>query len=177
MKQTQQQRTSPPIEYWFILGIALRASGLTYHIVFIIGLYFLFKHFQPAAGFTLLTATSIFVGMSVAQLFRLLILVPESYTFLRAIEPLVVAFVAVALLSTQKRGWAWALIIYCALSGVLFFVGAAYHFPKAANPKSLFLAAVLSFIELWLLSSWIRVKPYVAKLEDLKPKDTNVTSA
>ena len=78
MKQAQLQRTSPPMEYWFILGIALRASGLTYHILFIIGLYFLFNHFQPAAGFTLLTATSIFVGMSVAQLFRLLILMPES---------------------------------------------------------------------------------------------------
>lgn len=159
------------------LGIALRASGLFYHILFIVGLYFLFKHLQSAVGFTLLTATSIFVGMAVAQIFRLVIVHPESYSFLRIIEPVIIALAAVALLFTQKRGWTWALIIYCALSGLLFFIGAAYHFPKTANPQSLFLAAVLSFMELWLLSSWIRLKPSVATLADIKPKGTDVTSA
>jgi hypothetical protein len=177
MKQAQQQRTSPPIEYWFVLVIALRASGLYYDILFIIGLYFLFKHLQPSAGFTLLTATSIYVGIAVAKIYGLLILYPDSYSILRIIEPVIVAFATVALLFTQKRGWAWALIIYSALSGLLFFIGAAYHIPKAANPKALFLAAVLGFVELWLLSSWLRVKPYVATLADIKQKDIDVTNA
>ncbi len=172
MKQAQQQRTALPIEYWLILGIGLRAKGLTYHILFIIGLYFLFKYFQPAAGFTLLTVTSIFTGMSVAQLFRLLPQIHESYTLICAIEPLVVAFAAVALLFTRKRGWAWALIIYCLICCLV----AVYYFPKTRNPQSLFILAVFSFIELWLLSSWIRDKPYVANLGDLKPKVTNDTS-
>ena len=167
MKQVQQHRTTPPVEYWIILGIALRASGLLYHILFIIGLYFLFKHLQPLGGFPILTVTSIFVGMAASQIYSLLVLHPELYSVHRILEPVIVAFAAVALLFTQKRGWAWALIIYSALGGILFFIGAVYHFPKAANPRSLFLEAILCFIELWLLSSWIRIKPYVATLNDI----------
>ena len=174
MKQAQQQRTSPPAEYWCILAIALHASGLVYFILFIVGLYFLFKRLQSAAGFTLLAVTSILVGMAVAQIYQLVIVHPESYSFLRISEPVFVSFVAIALLFTQKRAWAWVLIIYCALGALLWFILTACHFPKAPDPRSVSLGAVLSLVELWLLSSWLRAKPHGITMADVKSSDTDV---
>jgi hypothetical protein len=171
MKTDSQQRSRPPIEYWILLGIALRASGLTCHLLFIVVLYFLFKHWQPFAGFSLLTLTSIFVGMGFAKIYYLLILYPQNYSTLRFFEPLIVAFTAGALLFTRRRGLAWLLVVYSALGVLIFFLGAVYHFPRKASPQALFFAATLSFIELWLLTTWIRSQPPVARLSDSTTQD------
>ena len=148
-----------------VLGIALRASGLTYHILFIVALYFLFKHWQPLAGFTLLTVTSIFVGMAFSTIYSLLILHPETYRTSRFVEPVIVAFVAGVFLFTRKRSLAWTLIVYSTVSVLVYFLGAVYHFPRAASPRALFFAATVSIVQLWLLSTWIRSQPPVASIQ------------
>lgn len=177
MKTDSQQRTSPPIEYWLVLGIALRASGLTYHILFIVVLYFLFKHWQPLAGFALLTLTSIFVGLAFSTFYSLLISHPETFNMTRFLEPVIVTFMAVALLFTRKRGLAWALIVYSTLSCIVYFLCSVYHFPRAASPRALFVVAIFSFVQLWLLSTWMRSQPQIATLQDTTTHEKDIPSA
>lgn len=154
-----------------ILGIALHASGLSFYILFIVVLYFVFKHWQPLAGFSLLTVTSIFVGMAFSKVYYLLIWHPEKYSMLGFVEPVIVAFAAGALLFTRKRWVAWVLIVYSTVTVLFFLLGAVYHFPRATNLPAWFFAATFGFIQLWLLSTWLRSQPQVVTLRDTTPHE------
>jgi hypothetical protein len=172
MKQNQQTRTSLPFEYWAISGIALSASGMFYYLIFIVGLYFLFKRIRPSAGFPLLTVTSIFVGISIPRIYALLVLESDSPRFGRMAEPAIIGLVAVALFFTQKRGLAWVLVVYSAFFGLASLVWAVFHGSNSAHAKASVVISIISFVELWLLLNWIRYKPALSTPQDLKPDDT-----
>ncbi|MEY4916271.1 MAG: hypothetical protein RL616_184 [Verrucomicrobiota bacterium] len=156
MSQEKPQTNQVPFGCWMIVGLALLGGRMFYHIAFTIAVYFLLKRLRPTANILLLTASSVFIGMSIAQTLQILVSHPELYQFHRVLEPVLLASVAFVLFLIQKRSWAWPLIIYSGLAGIILILSATFHFPKDARPKFQFSCAVVNLTMLWLLVQWLR---------------------
>jgi hypothetical protein len=166
MSQKKPQTVRPlMMEYWFVIGIALGASGMFYTLAFVAILYFLLKRQQPNIGFELLTVTSTLAGMAFADIFKVA-LRPELYSLDHLWEPVGVMCVTLCLLHTQKRGWAWLLIVYSGVMGVLMLLAAAWHLPKNVRPQFEIIVAAIYFVILWLLVRWIRAQKSLASTHD-----------
>jgi hypothetical protein len=161
MNQEQPPTNRLPIVCWIIIGFALGVIDRFYTIPITVGLYFLLKHLRPKAGYELLTVASVFTGMALTQILKRL-LFPDLFPFYRLLEPVVVAGVALALLCTQKRGWAWVLIVYSSLFGVLLLLSLPFYYPKNMRPQFQFICAVINLTMLWLLVRWLRKQKPVA---------------
>jgi hypothetical protein len=155
MNQEQPPTNRLPIVYWIIIGFALGAMDRLYAVPITVGLYFLLKHLRPKAGYELLTVASVFTGMALTQILHKL-LFPDLFPFYRLSEPVAVAVMALALLCTQRRGWAWILIIYSALFGVFLLLSLPFHYPKNMRPQIQFVYAAVYLTMLWLLVRWLR---------------------
>ena len=140
--------------YWTILGIALGWGGMFYTFVSVLGIYLLLTRLRPGARFELMIVASAFGGMAVVQVFHT-ILRPNLFSLDHLLEPIVVAGLAIVLLFTQKRVWAWCLIVYSTVIGVLSLYVALHHLSKESRPQFQFANAVISAILIWLLVCWL----------------------
>ena len=161
MNQEKLTADRLPMICWIIIGFAIGAMDTFYTAPIVVGLYFLLKHLRPKASYELLTVTSVFIGLALTQILQKL-LFPDLFPFYRLSEPVAVAGIALALLCTQKRGWAWALIIYSAFFGVLLLCTLPFHYPKNMRPKFQIICAVVDLTILWLLVRWLRKQKPVA---------------
>ncbi|HTY87074.1 MAG TPA: hypothetical protein VMB80_06385 [Candidatus Acidoferrum sp.] len=156
MNQQKPQKPAPPMmEYWFVIGIALSASGMFYNLLFIAVLYLLFRHQRPDAAFELLTVTSLLVGMALSDIFKMA-LSPELNSVHRYWEPAGVIAATLALFYTEKRGWSWLLISYSAVMVAFKIWAAAKHLPRGVRPQFQIVHAGIFFLVLWLLAIWLR---------------------
>jgi len=154
--------TRPPIEYWFFLGVALRASGLTYVIILMIGLYWMLRSARPNAGYALLTVASALVGLALSVIYLALLKPLDLHHCHELMEPIASASFVLALLFTEKRVWAWLLIIYLGLNVCLLFRKALFHTPQLGTVQFLLFFALVDLLLLWLLWGWLQKRKFSA---------------
>ncbi|MGA2241510.1 MAG: hypothetical protein ABSH11_05675 [Verrucomicrobiota bacterium] len=154
MNQSQPQINKLAMLYWTILGIALGWGGMFYTFVSVLGIYLLLTRLRPGARFELMIVASAFSGMAVVQVFHT-ILRPNLFSIDHLLEPIVVAGLAIVLLFNPKRVWAWCLIVYSTVIGVLSLYVALHHLSKESRPQFQFANAVISAILIWLLVCWL----------------------
>jgi len=146
----------PPIEYWFFLGVALRASGLTYVILLMIGLYFLLRRARPNGGYALLTVTSVLLGLHLFAIYLTLLTPLDWHRCLRLLVPVAVATISLNLLFTEKLVWAWLLIIFLGFNICSLLRKILFHTPQLGPLQYLLFFVLVDLLLLWLLWGWLQ---------------------
>jgi hypothetical protein len=161
-----------PLEFCMLCGIAISASG-NFHMFIVIVIFYLFlKPMQPSGDRTLAMLASGFTGGSIMQFVQMLAWNKGPVHFL---EPAVVAIAALILLTTERRGLAWFLLVYSAF-GVLINLLSALGFPRNVDLQIVVFRMIFLGLEIWLLVRWLRRKRPAGSLHD-KEKHTQIPNA
>ena len=104
-----------PPEYWIIAGLGLAASHLIYFFLTILGCYTLLRILRSKADSELILLAAVFLGMAIYGGFKTPIANNNLHLFV-VIMSFVVAGIALTLLYTRLRIFAWLLFVYSALS-------------------------------------------------------------
>jgi ABC-type Fe3+-siderophore transport system permease subunit len=153
MSQTQQRTSRPPVEYWFIVGLGLSASGLFYAAIAVVAWYFFLKRRQPRMDWELLMVASGYLGIATVRIFQILLMRENPY---RMTEHVILSAAALMLLFSQRRGWAWFLLVASALGALIWFLSAALGITKHTSAQFMVLAGLIDLLWIWLLAHWLR---------------------
>ena len=150
--ENPQSANRLPLEYTLTVVVAISAGGYFYVVTLVLVLYLLLKRMRPRTDWELLMIASGYTGLNIIGSLHILSS-GESPFFL--LEPVLVSCAALAVLFTQRRGWALFLFVYSIAGALICLLTALLYIHKGVRPDYPVLRAAFFGSGTWLLKRWL----------------------
>jgi hypothetical protein len=153
--QNQEPISRYPFEYWVMLALVLGQSDWGHLLFAAFFWYMILKWKRPGSDFEPLMVASGHLGNAIVRAELVFMWGRSPYSM---IEPVALSGVALALLYTRRRGWAWLLLVVASFEALVFLLPAISLVRKQLDAQPLVIAALIDLLWVWLLVCWLRRK-------------------